>query len=112
MESQACGVPQIFPAHTVGVEMVGQPKSGLLVKIITDVTTPTITDVSLPDTINLAQCMAKMYKDSKLREECSKKAIENAQNYSWWDVVQKWIYIIDKVVEPKKVNYDSGELGI
>jgi len=112
MESQSCGISQIFPAHSVGPEMVGIPKSGLLVKIATDVTSPTVTDVSLPDILNLAQCMAKMYQDKKLRGECSKNAIENAQNYSWWDVVQKWIYIIEKVIEPKPVNYDNGILGI
>jgi glycosyltransferase involved in cell wall biosynthesis len=111
IESQACGIPQISPDHTSFPELVGKPKSGLLVKIVTEETTPTITDVKLVDILDLAKCMARMYKDRKLREECSKNAVENAKNYGWARIVDKWKFILEKVAEPKPTNYAAGDLG-
>ncbi len=115
MESQACGIPQIAPNHTVFPEMIGMPKTGLLVKISTEVTTPTLTDVSLADPIEMGKCMAKMYMDSKLRAECSRNAVENAKKYSWGSIVDKWLFILKNVTKIKPVNYSikgTKELGI
>jgi len=110
MESQACGIPQIFPDHSVGPEMIGAPKSGLLVRIATEETTPILTDVALADPLDMGKCMMRMYVDKAFRKECSRNALENAKNYGWEDVVKKWLFILEKVTEPK-LNFQTGEMG-
>ena len=111
MESQACGIPQIFPNHTVGPELIEKPKTGLLIKIATEETSPTLTDVALADPVDMAKCMEKMYRDKKFRDECSKNAVENAKKYNWGEIVDKWLFILEKVTEPK-IDFKRGLLGI
>jgi glycosyltransferase involved in cell wall biosynthesis len=111
MESQACGIPQIFPDHSIGPEMVGKPGSGLLVRIATEETTPILTDVALADPLDMAKCMERMYRDAELRRECSENAVKNSRNYGWKRVVEKWLFVIEKTGEPR-LDYQRGLLGI
>jgi glycosyltransferase involved in cell wall biosynthesis len=110
MEAQACGIPSVVPDNSVFPEIVGKPASGILCKIAMEETTPTLTDVKVVDTMDLAKGMAKMFLDKKTRELCSKNAIENAQYYDWKGVIEKWLFIVEKVAEPK-LNYTAGNMG-
>jgi glycosyltransferase involved in cell wall biosynthesis len=111
LEAQACGIPCVVPDHSSFQELVGKPKSGILVDIITEETTPTLTDVKLPDIIDLAKKMALMWDNAELRKECSNNAMKNAKNYTWERVVEKWKFILEKITEPRALNYKTGELG-
>jgi len=110
IEAQACGLPCVVPDHTSFKELVGVPESGILCKIVTEETTPSLTDVSIPDIIDFAKGMYKMYSDGELREKCSKNALENVKKYNWDEVVKKWLFIIEKVAEPR-LDYKSGLMG-
>ena len=112
MEMQACGKPCVVPAHSAFLETVGKPESGILAKIITEETSPGLTDESLVDPIDLGKAMWIMYKDKEVREKCSKNALENANKYGWGSAVKKWINVIDAVVKPKPVNYAATGDGV
>lgn len=112
LESQACGKPCIVPAHSSFLELVGKPESGILAKIITEETSPGLTDESLVDPIDLGKAMWIMYKDDEVRKKCSKNALENAKKYGWGEAVKKWVNVIDAVVKPKPVNYAVTRDGI
>ncbi|MHA1852568.1 MAG: glycosyltransferase family 4 protein [Candidatus Heimdallarchaeaceae archaeon] len=117
LESQACGLPSVVPAHSSFIELVGKTESGILCKIATEETTPTITDVSLVNILDLAKAMAIIYKNNKIRENCSKNALKNAKKYGWNEVVKKWLFIIENITKPKPINYNVKhgkikELGI
>lgn len=111
LESQACGLPSAVPDHSAFKEIVGKPETGILCKIESELTTPSLSDVKAVGTIDLAKGMYKIYSDKKLRETCKRNALENIKNYTWKEIVDKWIFVIEKMTEPK-FNYRTGELGI
>lgn len=121
LESMACGTPCIIPNHTTGPELVGEPKTGLLIEPLKmkngqefGWTGPTISDKWLIDPVDMADKMTKIYKDKKLREEFSKTAVEFAQNFDWEKhIIPQWIDFLNYVesyIEP--VNYEEKKLGI
>ena len=112
IESQACGLPSVVPNHSSFQELVGIPECGIVCKTVTEETTPTLTDVKLIDILDLAKGMHKIYSDKKIREICSKNAIKNSEKYSWNRAIEKWLFILKKVAEPKPLNYQTGDLGI
>jgi len=97
LESMACGIPQINTEHTTGIELVGEPKTGLLAKIKTELSTPLISDQWLIDWKSLAECMEKMYLSDKLRKEFSERALDFAKNYDWNLIIPKWQAMVDAI---------------
>lgn len=121
LESMACGVPCIIPNHTTGPQLVGEPKTGLLIEPLKmkngqefGWTGPIISDKWLIDPVDMADKMTEMYKDKKLREKFSKNAIKFAKKYDWEKhIIPKWIEFfeyIEEFIEP--VNYKEKKLGI
>ncbi|GAH81474.1 unnamed protein product, partial [marine sediment metagenome] len=121
LESMACGTPCIIPNHTTGPQLVGEPKTGLLIeplkmknKDIFGWTGPQLSDKILIDPVDMADKMTKMYRDKKLREKFSKNAVNFAKKYDWEKVViKKWIDFFEYVegfVEP--LDYKKKKLGI
>lgn len=95
LESMACGIPQINAEHTTGPELVGEPKTGLLAKVRTELTTPLITDSWIVDPESLADCMERIYQSDTLREKFSKNALNFAKNYEWSKIHKKWQKLVD-----------------
>ena len=114
LESEACGIPQIFPNNSTGPELVGKPNAGLLAGIQCQYTAPLINDVYYADPMLVAKCMHHMYTNSKDRDMFSKNAIENAKLYSWQKIIPLWVSLIENVGRKQKgnVNYDKGDLGV
>lgn len=110
LESQACGVPSIVPNHSSFKEIVGLPESGIVCKIITEETTPMLTDVWLVDIVDVAIAMHRMIFDDETRNKCIKNALDNAKNYEWKSVVDKWSKVIEVLCEPK-IDYKARRLG-
>lgn len=90
IEACACGIPNIFPNHTTGPELIGKPKTGLLTKILMEHATPMLSDVAITDENDVAEKMILLYQDSKLWDELSKNALEFANDYSWDKIIDKW----------------------
>ncbi len=121
LESMACGTPCIIPNHTTGPELVGEPKTGLLIELLKmkngqeyGWTGPTISDKWLIDPVDMAEKMTKIYKDEKLREKFSKNAVKFAKGFDWEKkIVKKWLDFfkyVEDFVEP--VDYKNKKLGI
>ncbi len=121
LESMACGTPCIIPNHTTGPQLVGEPKTGLLIEPLKmkngqtfGWTGPQISDKWLIDPVDLSEKMTKMYKDKKLREKCSKNAIKFAKKFDWEKVViPLWIDFLkytENFVE--SIDYKEKKLGI
>ncbi len=121
LEGMACGLPQIFPNHSTGPELIGEPKTGLLVDLIKmkngqefGMTSPSMNDRFWPDPIDMAEKMAIIYKDKKLREKFSKNGIKFAKKFDWQTkIIPQWIDFF-KYVENFRypVDYSNKKLGI
>ena len=121
LEAMSCGTPCIIPNHTTGPELVGEPKTGLLIELLKmkngqefGWTGPTISDKWLIDPFDMADKMTKIYKDKKLREKFSKNAVEFAQGFDWEKyIIPKWVDFfnyVESYIEP--VNYEEKKLGL
>ena len=121
LESMACGIPCIIPNHSTGPELVGEPKTGLLIELLKmkngqefGLTGPTISDKWIIDPVDFAEKMTEIYKDEKLREKLSKNAIKFAKNYDWEKkIIKKWIDFLNYVENfVESVDYKGKKLGI
>ena len=114
LESQACGIPQVFPNHTTGPELIGEPKAGLLASIQAEVTAPLINDVFYADPTMVAKCMHHMYSNPGDREVFSRNALENAKQYSWHKIIPMWLELIEGIGKKKNtvVDYMKGDMGV
>ncbi len=121
LEGMACGLPQIFPNHSTGPELVGEPQTGLLTDLIKmkngqefGMTSPSMNDRFWPDPIDMAEKMTTIYKDKKLREKFSKNGIKFAKKFDWQKkIIPQWIDFFKYVEEYKNpVDYQKKELGI
>jgi len=121
LESMACGVPVIFPNHSTGPELVGEPKTGLLVELVKmkngqefGLTSPMVSDKFFPDPVDMANKMEMIYKDKKLRERLSKNAVKFAKKFDWKKhIIPKWLDFfehIENYIRP--VDYKNKKLGI
>ena len=121
LESMACGLPIIFPNHSTGPQLVGEPKTGLLADLMKmkngqdfGLTSPLVSDKFWMDPVCMAECMEKIYKDKKLREQFSKNAIEFAKEFDWEKkVIKKWLDFFKELEEIREpVDYKEKKLGI
>ena len=121
IEAMACGTPCVIPNHTTGPELVGEPKTGLLIDLLkmknTDIfgwTGPTISDKWLIDPVDLAEKMSEMYKDKKLREKFSKNAVKFAKGFDWEKkITPQWIDFFDYIETfVESIDYKAKKLGI
>ena len=121
LEGMACGLPQIYPNHSTGPELVGEPKTGLLVELIKmkngqefGMTAPSMNDRFWPDPVDMAEKMTMIYKDKKLRENFSKNGIKFAKKFDWQKVIIKdWLKFFRYVEEFRfPVDYSKKKLGI
>ena len=121
LESMACGVPQIFPNHTTGPELVGEPETGLLIELLKmkngqeyGWTGPTISDKWLIDPYDLAEKMGKIYNSDSLRKKFSKNAVKFASKFDWDKyIIPEWLKFFEYVenfIEPR--DYSDLKLGI
>jgi len=97
LESMACGIPQINAEHTTGFELVGEPKTGLLAKIKSEISMPLISDQWLVDYQSLAECMEKIYLNKKLRKRFSENAIKFAKERDWKNIIPEWVELVDVI---------------
>lgn len=113
LESQACGVPQIFPRHTTGIELVKNTGSGLLCDIQEPFMTSVVQYIYPINTDSMASCMKKMFLDDEFRKKCSENALQNTKQYEWKKLVPVWNDLI-KLSEQNmlKVDFNRGILGI
>ena len=121
LESMACGVPVIFPNHSTGPQLVGEPKTGLLAELMKmkngqefGLTSPLVSDKFWMDPVCMAECMEKIYKDKKLREKFSKNAVKFAKEFDWKKVViPVWLDFFKEIEELKEpLDYKGKKLGI
>ena len=121
LEGMACGLPQIYPNHSTGPELVGEPKTGLLVDLIKmkngqefGMTAPSMNDRFWHDPVDMAEKMAMIYKDKKLRENFSKNGIKFAKKFDWQKkIIPQWIDFFQYVERFRfPVDYGKKKLGI
>jgi len=100
LETMSCGVPQIVPDFSSHVEFAKE--GGLLIPI--DREDDTITGMphpverAIPRPTLMAGLLDKIYSDSELRSDLSKKARIKAASMTWGATVDPWQNIIDKVL--------------
>lgn len=109
IESQSCGCPQIFPNHTVGPELVGEPRSGLLVPVVYRYTSLILGDIFMADPRGVAEGILRLYRDPKARHEMSQRAVANASLYDWRRILPEWDRLVSRL---PAVDYRRGMLGI
>jgi len=120
LEGMACGLPQIFPNSTTGPELIGEPKTGLLVDLIKmkngqefGLTAPSMNDRFWPDPVDMAEKMAIIYKDKKLREKFSKNGIKFAKKFDWEKcIIPEWIKFFKYVENFKEIVDDEKKKEI
>ena len=121
LESMACGLPCIIPNHTTGPQLVGEPKTGLLIEPLKmknsqefGWTGPNISDKWIVDPVDFADKMTTIYKDKKLREKCSKNAVKFAKSYDWeTKIIPQWVDFFqytENFIE--SIDYKEKKLGI
>jgi len=117
LEGMACGLPQIFPNHTTGPELIEEPKTGLLVDLIKmkngqefGMTAPSMNDRFWPDPIDMAEKMTIIYKDKKLREKFSRNGIKFAKGFDWEKyIIPQWIEFFKHIEEVEKKKLTKEE---
>ena len=115
LESQACGVPQIFVNHTTSTELVKDRKSGLLVDIMPEPQyNQNLREFYIMSRFSMASCMKKMFFDSEFREQCSRNAKLNLDQYKWENIIPLWNKLIQGVYENYYFtpNFSAGILGV
>jgi len=120
LESMACGVPQVFPNHTVGPELIKEPKTGFLAELLKmkngqeyGWTGPTISDKWLVDPVDLAEKMGKIYNSDNLRKKFSKNAVKFAQKFDWQkNIIPEWLKFFEYVENFVELDYRRLKLGI
>lgn len=108
LESMACGVPQVFPNHTTGPELIESPQTGLLSDIECRYTHPDITDVAYVSPFHTSKNMQHIFFNDEDREKFSKNAALFAKDYDWNNVVQMWINCINDVMLKARSNIYGG----
>ena len=121
LEAMACGIPVIFPNHSTGPQLVGEPKTGLLADLMKmkngqefGLTSPLVSDKFWMDPVCMAECMETIYKDKKLREQFSKNGVKFAKEFDWEKkVIPMWIDFFKEIEELKEpIDYKEKKLGI
>jgi len=110
LEGMACGLPIIFPNHSTGPQLVGEPKTGLLADLMKmkngqefGLTSPLISDKFWVDPFCMAECMEKIYKNKKLREKFSKNAVEFAKEFDYKKkIIPIWLKFFKELEKEKK----------
>jgi len=111
IEAQACGLTCVMTGCSTAHELISEPKTGLVAKVIADQVNPLISSESIVDPTDLACKMYEIYENSELRRKFSRSAIRNAKNYSWDKVVPKWAELMENLLV-EDVSYEKGTLGL
>jgi len=113
LDSMACGKPQIMIDFSTGRELVGDPKTGILVPIKMMLATPVLSDIAFIESDDLMKAINTIYSDDKLRKECGLNALKFAKDYSWDKIIPMWDKLFRKVEEDLlNTNYNKGILGV
>ena len=103
LESMACGKPNIGPACSSFVELIGDGEKdpsarGLLASIGEWQMIENESERALVNECLLANQMKKLYNDDKLREKFGKNARQWVKPFNWVDICQQW----DKLLKDMK----------
>lgn len=103
LESMACGRPNIGPACSSFIELIGDGEKdpnarGLLVSIGEWQMIENGSERALVNEDHFALMMKKLYVDEKLRDRYGKNAREWAKNYTWEKICLQW----DKLLQEMK----------
>lgn len=95
LESMACGKPNIGPACSSFIELIGDGEKdanvrGLLASIGEWQMIENESERALVNEENLALMMKKLYTNEKLREKLGNNAKEWAKNYTWEKICGEW----------------------
>ncbi len=115
IEAQACGVPCIATNFSTGVELIGEPKAGLLANVAAMTTHPAVlTDMAEVNPISLAEKMLFMFKEPEKRKVFATNALKNAKKYDIKKILPQWVELVNQLEEElvMKANYKVGRLGI
>jgi glycosyltransferase involved in cell wall biosynthesis len=100
MESQSCGLPNVITDYTTSKELVGEPKSGIIVPVGYELTGTWTVERGFVDKDKMYEALETLYKDENLRKEMGRNARENALKYDWNKVVfPMWDKKIKEVLE-------------
>lgn len=102
IESMACGIPNIGPACSSFVELIGDGEKdpnarGLLASIGEWQMIENGSERALVNENHLALMMKKLYTDEKLRERFSKNSIKFTNQYTWDKVCLQWDELLKKI---------------
>lgn len=103
IESMACGKPNIGPACSSFIELIGDGEKdpehsrGLLASIGEWQMIENGSERALVNEQNLAMMMKKLYTDEKLIDKFSKNAIKFANQYTWDKICIQWNDLITKM---------------
>ena len=116
-EALACGTPCIAPNYAALPELidVGEPRPrGLLVDIESRWMLPTVEELHIPSSADMAEKIHLMLSDGKFRKKCSKRGTGFAKRFSWNKIVPQWEKLIDSVYEGWYMtpSYNRRILGI
>lgn len=104
LESMACGIPNIVPDYTTGPELVGESKSGLLLKPAAVYSVEALSHIRrfIVDPLNLLDTMNFMAENESPLKEYSKRAKTKAAEFNWDNIMPLWIKTIDDIMVNKK----------
>ena len=90
LEAMACGVPVIGTEFSAIPEIIGD--AGLTVRIAEYICWDrTLAWAAVIDTEDLAEKLAKLYYDEKLRKQLGRKGVKRAALYDWDRVVERFL---------------------
>jgi glycosyltransferase involved in cell wall biosynthesis len=103
LESMACGKPNIGPACSSFIELIGDGEKdpensrGLLANIGEWQMIENGSERALVNEQHLSTMMKKMYPNEDLRKTFSNNAIKFVRNYSWDKIVDEWNQLLKKI---------------
>ena len=107
LEGMACGKPVLALNHSANIELV--QGRGELVDVGCYITGSHSTERPIPNLTDLANKLAKLCSNPKLREEYGEKSYKFAQTLSWDAAVEKWDRLLKRVDEPFSVKEVAAE---
>lgn len=116
VEAMGCGVPPIAPDNSAQTENV--MGHGWLVESIEPddfidfpVYVPTLQQYPIPSQKSLLQCLISAYDSPDLRKKYGNMSRDFVvQNYSWNDLMPKWIELLEKIEEEFELFREIGKV--
>ena len=106
LEAMKCGLPIIAPNYSSMIELVNPKRpAGILINPSMYFTTEECTELAMINPEEVVKSLEQLGMNSEEREKYAKQAQENAQKYSWNEMKEGIIDIIETIEKKDHKNY-------